>query len=157
MKDFVHVALVLMFLMSAGFAAQSQTRGNESNSLVMYDPVFWRTKLRLREEQCRSIREVNAQYYERLVSMLDQPASSQVSTLTLVEQYLSDRNEKIWNIFQPAQRKRWKRLWDHQYAASVNHSTSPDGGQSSVWPHQRPLLWTVDCGPWTEHLIHRLL
>jgi hypothetical protein len=171
MKDFVRVALVLMCLMSAGLAAQGQTRRTESSCLVMYDPVFWKTKLRLRNDQCRSIREVNAQYYERLVGMLDKPASSSVSTLTLVEQYLSDRNEKIWNIFQPAQRKRWKRLWDHQYAANVHGPQSTDHGRldkASSDVHHWAVGYsmtasTVDCGPstvdpfWTDHLIHRLL
>jgi len=137
MKDFVRVALLLMCLMVAGLTAQGQMRRTESSCLVMYDPVFWRSKLRLREDQCRSIREINAQYYERLAGMLNRPASSSISTLTLVEQYLSDRNEKIWNVFQPVQRKRWKRLWDHQYAASGGHSTLPGGAQSSVFSPQR--------------------
>jgi hypothetical protein len=154
MKDFVRVALVLMCLMSAGFAVQGQTRRTESSCLVMYDPVFWRTKLRLRDDQCRSIRDVNAQYYERLMGMLDKPASSSVSTLTLVEQYLSDRNEKIWNIFQPAQRKRWKRLWEHQYAAIGNHTASSAG--SAAFTVDRG-LWTVDLNFNPQLLIHRLL
>ena len=173
MKALVRVAVVLLSLMSAGLAVQGQTRRTESSCLVMYDPVFWKTKLRLREDQCRSIREVNAQYYERLVGVLDKPASSQVSTLTLVEQYLSDRNEKIWNIFQPAQRKRWKRLWDHQYASSAVHSrrTTDHGhfGKASSRVNQGAIVYpytasTVDRGQWTvdgafspDRLIRRLL
>jgi len=173
MKDFVRVALVLMCLMAAGFAGQAQTRRSESSCLVMYDPIFWKTKLRLREDQCRSIREINAQYYERLVAMLDRPASSSVSTLTLVEQYLSDRNERIWSIFQPAQRKRWKRLWDHQYAASAVHSrlSTVHGtfGKVSTAVHYGAVVYStapsaVDCGPSTvdrifrtDLLIHHLL
>ena len=165
MKDPVRFALLLMCLLTAGMAAQGQTRRTESSCLVMYDPTFWKSKLHLREEQCRSIRQINAQYYERLVGVLDRPASSSVSTLTLVEQYLSDRNEKIWSIFQPAQRKRWKRLWDHQYAVvvegpqSMDHSRSDEASSEGChWA-----AFAVDRGLWTvdsfspERLIQHLL
>lgn len=132
MKDLVRVALVLAFLVSAGFTVQGQqAHAEESSSLVVYDPVFWKSQLRLREAQCRSIREVNAEYYERLARVLEQPSGSRTSTLSLVQQYLSDRNEKIWSIFQPVQRKRWKRLWDHQYAASAHPPTFPGGASPS--------------------------
>jgi hypothetical protein len=134
MKDLIRVAVVLAFLIPAGFTVQGQqAQADESSSLVVYDPVFWKSKLRLREDQCRSIREINTQYYERLASVLDQPATSRTSTLTLVAQYLSDRNEQIWSVFQPVQRKRWKRLWDHQYSASARHNGFSDGAQSSCF------------------------
>lgn len=133
MKDLLRVVFALALLMAAGFTAQGQhAQAAESSSLVMYDPIFWKSKLRLREDQCRSIRKINAQYYERLNHMLGQPAG-QRSGLALIEQYLSDRNQQIWGVFQPIQRKRWKRLWDHQYAASVHHTRSSPGAQSSLF------------------------
>jgi hypothetical protein len=139
MKDLVRVAVVVVFLIPAGFTVQGQqAQAEESSRLVVYDPVFWKSKLRLREAQCRSIREVNAEYYERLARVLDQPSTSRTSTLSLVAQYLSDRNEKIWSIFQPVQRKRWKRLWDHQYAASAHHPTYPGGASPSSSSGFRP-------------------
>ena len=133
MKDLLRIAFALMLLTAAGFTAQGQdAHAVESSSLVMYDPIFWKSKLRLREDQCRSIRKINAQYYDRLTHMPGQPGDER-SGLMLVEQYLSERNEQIWGVFQPVQRKRWKRLWHHQYAARVRNPHASDGAQSSLF------------------------
>jgi hypothetical protein len=35
---------------------------------------------------------------------------------TRAAQYLLQRSQKIWDIFHPNQRRKWKRMWDHNYA-----------------------------------------
>ena len=56
-------SLLVCFVMS--FAAHAQ-QAQDLKNIVMFDPLFWKEQLKLKDAQCRSIQDINAEYYENL-------------------------------------------------------------------------------------------
>ncbi|HYF69278.1 MAG TPA: hypothetical protein VD884_14135 [Ohtaekwangia sp.] len=80
------------------------------NNAVLYDPLFWKDDLKLSNIQCQRIRDINAEFFQQVITLTKIENRSAVSQKTA--KLLSDRSEKIWNTFQPRQKKRWKKLWE---------------------------------------------
>lgn len=112
-------SLLVCFVMS--FAAQAQ-QARDVENIVMYDPLFWKEQLKLKDAQCRLIQDINAEYYENLKKVFYDYSQDRSAMQARAVQYLEQRSRKIWNIFHPNQRRKWKRMWDHHYATRGKYS-----------------------------------
>lgn len=130
-------SLLVCFVMS--FAVHAQ-QAQDLKSIVMYDPLFWKEQLKLKDTQCRLIQSINTEYYENLKRVFrDHPQDRSVMQ-TRAAQYLQQRSQKIWDIFHPNQRRKWKRMWDHNYAASLSGKHNEDLTSLLMKP---PLLYQL--------------
>jgi hypothetical protein len=109
------LGLLLFFAMSTVAHAQ---QAPDLKDVVMYDPLFWKDQLKLKEAQCKSITRINQEYYENLKQVIREAPKDRAAIQVRAAEYLQQRNQKIWDTFYPNQKKRWKKLWDHQYAGT---------------------------------------
>jgi hypothetical protein len=107
----------LVFLCSAvtTFAQDDQ----DGKGYVLYDPLFWKTQLKLDESQCQKIREINSQFYEKLSAVAHEDANHNEIRQKAVET-LMQRSEEIWETFYPKQRRIWKKMWSDNSGAPHN-------------------------------------
>jgi hypothetical protein len=96
--------------MSDGFAQQN------NNQTIVYDPIFWKDRLRLKDWQRIKINEINADFYGALIETA-QTAKDKAEKEN-VKKLLNQRSEKIWNTFSSRQKSIWKRL-ESEYTASI--------------------------------------
>ena len=87
-------------------------------NLVQYDPLFWKDKLKLDQDQCQKIKEINSEYYESLFIAYQEEKGDRNALRKSANKSLLQRNQEIWETFHPKQRKRWKRIW-HASTAQV--------------------------------------
>lgn len=83
------------------------------NELVLYDPLFWKEQLKLDDDQCQKIREINGEFYEKL-SEVGQDAPGHQEARALADETILQRSEGIWETFDSKQRKRWKKIWQEK-------------------------------------------
>ncbi len=107
------------FLLSAAIAYGQVSQSGES--IVVFDPLFWKDKLRLDDFQCKKIKNINIEYYERLYAIGAEPNRQTVQAEAA--QSLLQRSEEIWETFYPKQRKRWKRMWQQNYVPQRSNET----------------------------------
>jgi hypothetical protein len=84
------------------------------SGIVVFDPLFWKDQLKLDDKQCRKIKEINREYYTKLL-VVAQDERIQRNLQSFAAESLRQRSQEIWETFQPKQRKRWKRLWEENY------------------------------------------
>jgi hypothetical protein len=101
------IILGIVFLSSSAFAQDGSLE-----TLVQYDPLFWKEKLKLDPAQCQKIREINSEYYANLFVAYEKVKHDHHALRQLASKSLSQRNHEIWETFHPKQRKRWKRMLD---------------------------------------------
>lgn len=116
MKKLIIVLGIIMF----SWGSVSAQDIKESEKLIQYDPLFWKDQLKLDNEQCIKIREINGEYYKSLFSAYRQEKDDRKALRKLADKSLMQRNQEIWDTFDSRQRKRWKRIWQ----ASIGHSNS---------------------------------
>lgn len=97
-------ALVFMTFLSQSVFAQA-----DKNSVVGYDPLFWKAELRLSTEQCMRLRDINAEFYKAVLSAAHDHAKWNADRLRIVE-LLNSRSERIMEIFTERQRKKWDKI-----------------------------------------------
>jgi hypothetical protein len=83
---------------------------NQSSDLIQYDPLFWKDQLKLDQDQCLKIREINGEYYESLFTAYQEEKNDRDALRQLANKSLAQRNQEIWETFDSRQRKRWKRI-----------------------------------------------
>jgi hypothetical protein len=98
-----------LFLMSSLAFTQDVDSGE---NLIQYDPLFWKDKLKLDQEQCQKIKEINSEYYESLFTACRQEKNDHAVLRSIANKSLQHRSQEIWDTFHPKQRKRWKRMWE---------------------------------------------
>jgi hypothetical protein len=103
---------ILWSLVAVSTITQAQDDQPE-NELVLYDPLFWKEQLKLDDDQCQKIREINGEFYERL-SEVGQDAPNHQEARALAQETIIQRSEGIWETFDPKQRKRWKKIWQEK-------------------------------------------
>lgn len=109
MRSAGYIFIGIMF----GFAlAGYGQEGSAPKTEVLFDPLFWKKDLKLSPLQCQKIREINSAYFMKLTAALHQDINNRSAMRVKAVQFLSDRSEKIWETFQPRQRKKWQKLWD---------------------------------------------
>ncbi|MEI9918509.1 MAG: hypothetical protein WDO14_06875 [Bacteroidota bacterium] len=97
------------FMILVSFAAKAQTPV-ESN-MVMYDPLFWKSELSLRNEQSRKIEQINVEFYQNLRE-IKQETSTHEAKSDRLEQGLQERSQKIFQTLMPKQRRKLEKIID---------------------------------------------
>lgn len=109
--------IVLIALFVSGLAVtESYSQKKEGNQTIVYDPLFWKDKLKLKDWQRLRINEINADFYGALIEYSKAPTKS--AATENVHKLLTHRSEQIWNTFSERQKNIWKRL-ESQYSASI--------------------------------------
>lgn len=101
---------LLIFMILVSFAAEAQNNPNDSRDVVMYDPLFWKSELSLRDNQYRKIEEINVEFYQNLRSMKDE--ISRETKSNRLEQGLQERSQKIFQTLMPKQRRKLEKIID---------------------------------------------
>ena len=76
---------------------------------VIYDPLFWKSELKLTKSQCDQIARINNLFYQLLYSV---DRSDSASHIRIDELYflLHARSAQIWNVFSDRQKRKWSKL-----------------------------------------------
>ena len=107
------IVLIGCMVLASGIYAQNIV---DAKHLVQYDPLFWKDKLKLDEEQCQKIKEINGEYYESLTTAYEEVKDDRNALRVIADKSLVQRNQEIWETFYPKQRKRWKRIWNENHS-----------------------------------------
>jgi trehalose/maltose hydrolase-like predicted phosphorylase len=113
----VFVLATLMLLTQTGYG-----QDHSSETIVVFDPLFWKDQLKLDEFQCRKIKEINTTFYQQL-SVVSHNETNRNDARRKAEQSLMQRSEEIWETFHPKQRKRWKKMWQDNYIVERSNET----------------------------------
>jgi hypothetical protein len=100
---------------------------------VIYDPLFWKSKLKLTKSQCEQISRINNLFYR----LLYVDNSDSASHIRIEELYflIHVRSTQIWNIFSDRQKRKWSKL--HM---SFSLKTCPDGSLALLKNYQRQIF-----------------
>ncbi len=109
-----------IFLMATVTGYSQDIQPDES--FVLYDPLFWKDQLKLDSYQCQKIREINSEYYQKLLAVAKNEGSQQ-EVKVKATQSLIERSEEIWETFHPKQRKRWKKIWQDNSPSTQTNET----------------------------------
>ena len=103
----------LPLLLIVSISSNAQQSHNEDKSIIVYDPLLWKHELRLNAEQREKIQKINLEFYQSIYETANEETSDRAALQTKANQYLQHRSQEIWNAFNPNQRRKWKRMWDH--------------------------------------------
>ena len=100
-----------LLLAGIGFGAKAQEK-TSARELVMYDPLFWRDKLSLKNAQSRRIEEINREFYDGLRQMRAVPHSkSEMKSQLNIG--LQERSVKIWATLDNKQKKKLEKILEN--------------------------------------------
>jgi hypothetical protein len=100
------VAIVVLIFCGPKAVAQDT---KPSQELVMYDPLFWKDKLSLKNAQSRRIEEINKEFYESLRQLKRAPHSKEEMQSQLAFG-LQERSVKIWATLGNRQKKKLEKI-----------------------------------------------
>jgi hypothetical protein len=106
--------LLVSFMVS--FFTVSAQRPDDQKDIVLYDPLFWKDQLKLSDAQSKKIQEINWEYYESLQMVLYDEHANREGLRTKAMQCLMQRSQKIWDTFQPKQKRKWRKIEDETMA-----------------------------------------
>jgi hypothetical protein len=96
---------------SISFGCYAQQSPDDERETVMYDPLFWKDELSLRQTQSRKIEEINTEFYENLRQVKDEQAN-QAEMHEQLERGLHERSQKIYETLLPKQRRKLEKIVD---------------------------------------------
>ncbi|MEJ1239887.1 hypothetical protein WBG78_17240 [Chryseolinea sp. T2] len=105
MKIRVFVAAVVLVMSGTVLRAQ-ELKGDQN--MIVFDPLFWKDQLKLNDNQCLRIREINSDFYKKLSDVANE--SNHQVVRAKAAQSLLERSEEIWETFHPKQRRKWRRI-----------------------------------------------
>ena len=91
--------------------------GESDEPVIVYDPLFWKSELKLKDSQCQSIQQINSEYYQLIESTVRNSDVSSPELKEIAKEGLVDRSQKIWGTFHTNQKRKWTKMWQNQYAA----------------------------------------
>ena len=98
-----------MLLLTLSLSANAQL--NDEKIIIKYDPLFWKDRLKLSYDQYVKIREINYEYYQKLMDVAHDKATSNHTALkSKADAFLEERSNQIWNTFHSRQRKKWMKM-----------------------------------------------
>jgi hypothetical protein len=106
---------LLVCFMASAFTVSAQ-RPDDQKEIVLYDPLFWKDQLKLSDAQSKKIQEINWEYYESLRMVLYDGHANREGLRTKAMQCLMQRSQKIWDTFQPRQKRKWRKIEDETMA-----------------------------------------
>ena len=89
---------------------------DKTSQTIVYDPLFWKDKLKLKDWQRIRITEINSDFYGALIEFAKSPVKS--AAKENVTKLLDQRSEKIWSTFSQRQKNIWKKL-ESEYSVSI--------------------------------------
>lgn len=98
---------LMAVLISFGAHAQSE----EERETVLYDPLFWKDELSLRNTQARKIDQINNEFYESLRHVREEQPD-QAEMHEHLERGLHERSQKIYDTLLPKQRRKLEKIVD---------------------------------------------
>lgn len=112
------VRKMMLFAFFSFILAVSEGRAqhNDTNQTIVYDPLFWKDRLKLKDWQRAKINEINADFYGAIVETAREAKNK--AEKENVRKLLNQRSEKIWSTFSSRQKNIWKRL-ESEYSASI--------------------------------------
>jgi hypothetical protein len=103
------IKICIALLLSSHLLSAQQ--GKSTGTLVLYDPLFWKSELKLDAFQAKRIREINSEYYERLMTAIKNEGSDRNRLQAIATESLAERSQQIWSTFHHRQKKKWKKMW----------------------------------------------
>jgi hypothetical protein len=108
--------ILLLFICSVVAYGCSGQHEAPIKTLVLYDPLFWSHELRLDHHQYRKIRDINREYYERLMAAVAASPDNRGAFSLTVAKCLLHRSQSIWETFNARQKRKWIKLWRDRFA-----------------------------------------
>ncbi len=104
-------SLFLFFILSISVNAQQLI--TENKNIVIYDPLLWKHQLKLNANQREKIQQINLEFYQSIYKAAQDDSRDRAALQSKANQYIQQRSQEIWEAFNPNQRRKWKRMWDH--------------------------------------------
>jgi hypothetical protein len=101
-------SILLFSFFALSIASVSAQQAYREKAVVLYDPLFWKDDLKLSTDQCKKIKDINFEFFQRINSLTQEDRGL---VPVKAAEFLSDRSDKIWSTFQPRQKKKWKKIW----------------------------------------------
>lgn len=98
---------IAALVISSASSLYAQDLKSDQN-MIVFDPLFWKDKLKLDDSQCMRIREINSVFYKKLSDVALE--SNRQVIQAKAAQSLLERSEEIWETFHPKQRRKWKKI-----------------------------------------------
>lgn len=108
----IFVSLLFVFLVRS-VTTSAQPISQETKRAVLYDPLVWEHELKLNAYQREKIQKINLEFYQSIYKTVSEGTRDRSYLQSKANQYLQQRSQEIWDAFNPNQRRKWKRLWDH--------------------------------------------
>lgn len=89
--------------------------GQPENLAVVYDPLFWKEELKLKDSQCQSIQKINSDYYQLIESSVRNTSVTIPEIPEIAKEGLVERSQKIWDTLHTSQKRKWMKMWQHEY------------------------------------------
>ena len=113
MKRLLHIILACFLLSLLVYPVLGQDQ--PENLAVVYDPLFWKEELKLKDNQCQSIQKINSEYYQLIESSVRNSSVSIPEIQEIAKEGLVERSQKIWDTLHTNQKRKWVKMWQHQY------------------------------------------
>jgi hypothetical protein len=97
-----------LLLLTLSLSVNAQTA--EEKVIIKYDPLFWKDQLKLSPDQYVKIREINYEYYQKLMNVAQQKVASNNSLRVKADEFLEERSSQIWNTFHSRQKRKWMKM-----------------------------------------------
>lgn len=96
--------------------AYAQSNGESpdgtSHDVVMYDPLFWKDELSLKNNQSRKIEQINSEFYENIRLMKAEAEANAEENNARLERGLQQRSQKIFDTLMPKQKRKLEKIID---------------------------------------------
>jgi hypothetical protein len=102
-----YILFITALTLATVSSLSAQDLGSERN-MIVFDPLFWKDQLKLDDNQCLRIREINSLFYQKLYAVANEANHQAVQAKAA--QSLLERSEEIWETFHPKQRRKWKKI-----------------------------------------------
>jgi hypothetical protein len=92
---------------------------------VVFDPLFWKDELKLTEGQYNQIRIINEEYYQGVMHVVHEHSGNVSVLRNASSDLLQKRSDRIWNTFHSKQKRKWKEISSSYSNATLALSASP--------------------------------
>jgi len=100
--------IALLALLIGAHVVNAQQKAPTSET-VLYDPLFWKDELSLKNAQSRKIEEINRDFYDGLRRLKEAPYSKSELQAQL-DLGLQERSVKIWATLHGKQKRKLERI-----------------------------------------------
>lgn len=113
-------ALIFGLSLINSISTTAQTAEN-SDVIVVFDPLFWKDELKLSNGQYNQIQNINREYYSNIYRAVSENEGNISFLQATTKELLEIRSERIWNTFAAKQKRIWKKI-SSEYAGDADMS-----------------------------------